>query len=150
MFFKRTNKQTCNLYSMHIFLEGLLDPRHPSTNMGPTSRVSFNLVCPLLSLIRRTCNGFKTVIEHIWIPGRSAKTKHLKHKERVLQEKKDTGKLQNYNVMKNVSTHSMVNVHDGEFPHTNRLFVCQDENEHEDQSLRLFWIKPLTNEPDFQ
>merc|ERR1719295_1426988 len=45
---------------------------------------------------------------------RSAKTKHLKHKERVLQEKKDTGKLQNYNVMKNVSTHSMVNVHDGE------------------------------------
>ena len=30
---------------------------------------------------------------------------------------------------------------------TNRLFMCQDENEPEDQSFRSFWIKPLTNEP---
>ena len=44
---------------------------------------------------------------------RTMKIKHLKHKERVLLEKKETGKLQNYNVMKNVSTHSMVNVNDG-------------------------------------
>jgi len=42
------------------------------------------------------------------------KIRQLKHKEKVLLEKKDTGKLQNYNVMKNVSTHSMVNVNDGE------------------------------------
>jgi len=33
---------------------------------------------------------------------------------------------------------------------TYRLFVCQDENEDEDQSFRSFWIKPVTNEPDFQ
>ena len=25
-----------------------------------------------------------------------------------------------------------------------RLFMCQDENEPEDQSLRLFWIMPVT------
>ena len=30
-----------------------------------------------------------------------------------------------------------------------RLFMCQDENENEpkDESFRLFWIKPVTNEP---
>ena len=30
---------------------------------------------------------------------------------------------------------------------TNRLFVCQDENERKDESFRSFWIKPVTNEP---
>ena len=32
---------------------------------------------------------------------------------------------------------------------SNRLFVCQDENENEpeDESFRSFWIKPVTNEP---
>ena len=44
---------------------------------------------------------------------RAMKIKQLQHKEKVLLEKKNTGKLQNYNVMKNVSTHSMVNVNDG-------------------------------------
>ena len=29
----------------------------------------------------------------------------------------------------------------------NTLFMCQDENEPEDESFRLFWIKPVTNEP---
>ena len=31
----------------------------------------------------------------------------------------------------------------------NRLFMCQDENENkpEDECLRLFWRKPVTNEP---
>ena len=30
-----------------------------------------------------------------------------------------------------------------------RLFMCQDENENEpkDESFRLFWIKPVANEP---
>ena len=32
---------------------------------------------------------------------------------------------------------------------SNRLFMCQDENENEpeDESFRSFWIKPVTNEP---
>ena len=29
----------------------------------------------------------------------------------------------------------------------NRLFMCQDENESEDENFRLFWIKPVMNEP---
>ena len=34
---------------------------------------------------------------------------------------------------------------------TNRLFMCQDENENEpeDESFRSFWIKPVTNKPGF-
>ena len=34
-------------------------------------------------------------------------------------------------------------------PPSNRLFVCQDnnENEPEDETFRSFWIKPVTNEP---
>jgi len=27
------------------------------------------------------------------------------------------------------------------------IFICQDENEPEDESLRSFWIKPVTNKP---
>ena len=36
-----------------------------------------------------------------------------------------------------------------------RLFLCQDEDEKEkvpedeDESFRLFWIKPVTNKPGF-
>ena len=32
---------------------------------------------------------------------------------------------------------------------SNRLFMCQDENENEpeDVSFRSFWIKPVTNRP---
>jgi len=37
----------------------------------------------------------------------------LARKEKVLLEKKCAGKLENYNVMKNVSTHSMINVSEG-------------------------------------
>ena len=44
---------------------------------------------------------------------KAARMKHLKNKEKKLIEQKEHGKLENYNVMKNVSTHSMVNVHDG-------------------------------------
>ena len=39
--------------------------------------------------------------------------KHLKNKEKKLIEQKEHGELENYNVMKNVSTLSMVNVNDG-------------------------------------
>ena len=46
---------------------------------------------------------------------RAAKTKHLESKEKRLIEQKEHGKLENYNVMKNVSTHSMVNVNDGKY-----------------------------------
>ena len=37
----------------------------------------------------------------------------LVKKEQALLEKKGAGKLQNYNVMKNVSTHSIINAPDG-------------------------------------
>ena len=30
---------------------------------------------------------------------------------------------------------------------TYRLFMCQDENEREDESFHSFWITPVTNEP---
>ena len=37
-------------------------------------------------------------------------------KEQNLMDKKGAGKLENYNVMKNVSTHSMINAPDGDRP----------------------------------
>ena len=37
-------------------------------------------------------------------------------KEQKLNEQKGAGKLENYNVMKNVSTHSMINAPDGDRP----------------------------------
>ena len=33
------------------------------------------------------------------------------------------------------------------FWRTYRLFMCQDENEPENESFRSLWIKPVTNEP---
>ena len=44
---------------------------------------------------------------------KAARMNHLKNKEKKFIEQKEHGKLENYNVMKNVSTHSMVNVNDG-------------------------------------
>ena len=44
---------------------------------------------------------------------KAARMNHLEHKEKKFMEQKEHGKLENYNVMKNVSTHSMVNVNDG-------------------------------------
>ena len=46
---------------------------------------------------------------------RAHKAQRLANKERDLLEKQSAGKLKNYNVMKNVSTHSMINSVDGEF-----------------------------------
>jgi hypothetical protein len=40
---------------------------------------------------------------------RKVRTKRLAIKEQNLMEQKGAGKLQNYNVMKNVSTHSIIN-----------------------------------------
>jgi hypothetical protein len=53
---------------------------------------------------------------------KAARLKHLQNKEKKLIEQKDQGKLDNYNVMKNVSTHSMVNVNDGKL--ISKLFKC--------------------------
>ncbi len=44
---------------------------------------------------------------------RTVRHKRLVKKEAELMEKKVAGKLQNYNVMKNVSTHSIINAPDG-------------------------------------
>ena len=41
--------------------------------------------------------------------------RRLAKKEQQLLEKKGAGKLQNYNVMKNVSTHSIISAPDGKF-----------------------------------
>ena len=41
------------------------------------------------------------------------RARRLAQKEKMLLEKQDQGKLKNYNVMKNVSTHSMINSADG-------------------------------------
>jgi hypothetical protein len=39
--------------------------------------------------------------------------RRLARKEKLLLEKKCAGKLENYNVMKNVSTHSIINASEG-------------------------------------
>ena len=44
------------------------------------------------------------------------RSKRLAMKEQNLMDKKGAGKLENYNVMKNVSTHSMINAPDGDRP----------------------------------
>ena len=44
---------------------------------------------------------------------KAMRTRRLAKKEQQLMEQKGAGKLQNYNVMKNVSTHSIINAPDG-------------------------------------
>ena len=44
---------------------------------------------------------------------RTMRARHLEKKELDLLEQQSAGKLKNYNVMKNVSTHSMINTVDG-------------------------------------
>ena len=44
---------------------------------------------------------------------KAMRSRRLAKKEQQLMEKKGAGKLQNYNVMKNVSTHSIINAPDG-------------------------------------
>ena len=44
---------------------------------------------------------------------KAMRTRRLARKEQELLEKKGAGKLQNYNVMKNVSTHSIISAPDG-------------------------------------
>ena len=45
---------------------------------------------------------------------RKIRARRLARKEKILLEKKVAGKLENYNVMKNVSTHSMINASEGQ------------------------------------
>ena len=44
---------------------------------------------------------------------KAMRTRRLAKKEQQLMQQKGAGKLQNYNVMKNVSTHSIINAPDG-------------------------------------
>ena len=69
-------------------------------------------------LIRKTVKRGKAAY-------RRGKTKHLEFKEKKLIAKKNSGKLENYNVMKNVSTHSMVNTKDGVYTNNANDAVCK-------------------------
>ena len=55
------------------------------------------------------------------------RSRRLARKEQELLEKKGAGLLQNYNVMKNVSTHSIISAPDGEHRHGKPFFTlyCQ-------------------------
>ncbi len=52
---------------------------------------------------------------------RAYRAQRLAHKEKVLLQKKEDGKLKNFSVMKNVSIHSVINAVDGE----HLLFFCR-------------------------
>lgn len=76
-------------------------------------------------LIRRTFNKGRKAYK-------AMRSRRLAKKEQELMEKKGAGKLQNYNVMKNVSTHSIISGPDG------RFFITVVHNSHFVSSTFIF------------
>lgn len=84
--------------------------RSSSTLSSFTNSETTNCYREIIKLIAHL---IRKAVKRARVAYRATRIKRLQMKEKRLMEQQETGKLKNFSVMKNVSTHSMVNMNDG-------------------------------------